>query len=468
MGDIANRQYGYEVFIGRTKLIEKSRFSPRTVDRALAELLKGGYLTPLTDPSPGKPVHYRFNFKGYEIQSRHSKQHGTSDVRQYGEGESISGTSDVRQYGGGSRANLPFTRAKNSHFPHVEQDLYPLNKKNRSINRSIKKESKDSFFSELGKCEEPEKLSKNLSDSPSTQKGETSQTYEESQIGNPEVAESEPPMAARTPHESLAAIGDEHPESASVPNGNHSETGSLSHESLAAMAGNNLGLDAKYLGSPLVLGSDDRKTPTNNLEVDPAEPKYSTDEGVALESSEKSGGPLATKDDAPVSKPRKRDLLFDAMAEAGGHDIENLTKAESKSIAVAKAQIRPLGATPEQVWQKADIYAKLHPTLDLTEWALVKHWSELTLEKLQDRIPTADKRTEGIAYLEHMVAQQRAETDATSLHDSDPRTRPEITISDEGPPVGVSGSNNEKDRRFPYLRHESCLKSSYRGCSAGA
>ena len=78
----------------------------------------------------------------------------------------------------------------------------------------------------------------------------------------------------------------------------------------------------------------------------------------------------------------------------------------------------------------------------------MKHWSELTLEKLQDRNPTADRRTDGIAYLEHMVAQQRAETDATSLHESDPRTRPEITISNERPPAGVSGSDHDKDRVF--------------------
>lgn len=85
------------------------------------------------------------------------------------------------------------------------------------------------------------------------------------------------------------------------------------------------------------------------------------------------------------TKPRKRDLLFDAMAEACGHDLTQLTKSSAAAIAKATSEIRPICKTPDEVWEKAAIYKKLHPDWVLTPSALAKYWSSLTLEQVDNQ-----------------------------------------------------------------------------------
>ena len=82
-----------------------------------------------------------------------------------------------------------------------------------------------------------------------------------------------------------------------------------------------------------------------------------------------------------AAKPRKRDLFFDAMAEACGHDLTQLTKSSAAMIAKATSEIRPICKTPDEIWAKAAIYKKLHPDWVLTPSALAKYWSELTQER---------------------------------------------------------------------------------------
>jgi hypothetical protein len=83
-------------------------------------------------------------------------------------------------------------------------------------------------------------------------------------------------------------------------------------------------------------------------------------------------------------KVRRRDPLFDAMALACGHDLENLTKSEGTAIGSAVSEIRHQpDVTPELVWAKAALYRALHPTWELTPRALVKHWSSLQPQQPQ-------------------------------------------------------------------------------------
>ena len=86
-----------------------------------------------------------------------------------------------------------------------------------------------------------------------------------------------------------------------------------------------------------------------------------------------------------TTKPRKRDLLFDAMAEACGHDLTQLTKSSAAAIAKATSEIRPICKTPDEVWEKAAIYKKLHPDWVLTPSALAKYWSSLKPEQVNNQ-----------------------------------------------------------------------------------
>ena len=81
---------------------------------------------------------------------------------------------------------------------------------------------------------------------------------------------------------------------------------------------------------------------------------------------------------AKEKREPRRDLLFDAMAEACGHALDTLTKPEAIAIGSSVAAIRLLpDVTPELIHQKAAIYQDLHPDWDLTPRALVKYWSAL-------------------------------------------------------------------------------------------
>lgn len=71
MGDIANAQHGYEIFVSDRRLAQEWPFTRGGATRARQELLKDGYLTVLDEAGgPGKPRTYRFEFKGAEHMRR--------------------------------------------------------------------------------------------------------------------------------------------------------------------------------------------------------------------------------------------------------------------------------------------------------------------------------------------------------------------------------------------------------------
>jgi hypothetical protein len=80
---------------------------------------------------------------------------------------------------------------------------------------------------------------------------------------------------------------------------------------------------------------------------------------------------------APAAPPRKADVLFEALASVGGHDLSRLTRAERGRINAAAKQLRELGATPDDVTAARKVWVSLYPSARCTVMALVNHWSEL-------------------------------------------------------------------------------------------
>lgn len=78
-----------------------------------------------------------------------------------------------------------------------------------------------------------------------------------------------------------------------------------------------------------------------------------------------------------AAPPRARDELFDALAEACRINPAELTKASRGSLNGALAQLRLVGATPNQVKVRANRYRQRYPEIALTPPSLAKHWPSL-------------------------------------------------------------------------------------------
>lgn len=80
-----------------------------------------------------------------------------------------------------------------------------------------------------------------------------------------------------------------------------------------------------------------------------------------------------------AAEPRKKspDLIFEALAKAGGHDLATLTANERGRINKAAKQLRDIDATPEQVEAAAKAYRAKYPTVPCTPLALVSNWTTL-------------------------------------------------------------------------------------------
>jgi hypothetical protein len=90
--------------------------------------------------------------------------------------------------------------------------------------------------------------------------------------------------------------------------------------------------------------------------------------------------PLVNRKGEPSRPSRKRDLLFEALADVGGHRLETLTRSERGRINAAAKDLREAGATPEQVERAAAAWRRLYPSAQLTVTALAAHWSRLVDE----------------------------------------------------------------------------------------
>lgn len=75
---------------------------------------------------------------------------------------------------------------------------------------------------------------------------------------------------------------------------------------------------------------------------------------------------------------RRRDALFDALAEACQLAPEDLTPSARGALNRALKDLRAVGATPDEIHRRAGQYRQMWPAVTLTPTALARHWAECT------------------------------------------------------------------------------------------
>jgi biotin operon repressor len=136
------------------------------------------------------------------------------------------------------------------------------------------------------------------------------------------------------------------------------------------------------------LRGDADDTPQIGATKDEQRGDISSDNGVtpvspepSLEPSDK---PLADK--PPESVTRKKDNLFEVIAEVCGISLTGMTRSSRGQLNKAVKELREIGTTEEQVRHKAKAYRAQYPNATLTPTALIKHWSSFAeLEKKHQR-----------------------------------------------------------------------------------
>lgn len=97
------------------------------------------------------------------------------------------------------------------------------------------------------------------------------------------------------------------------------------------------------------------------------------DQGTRERGSRDQGNMIAPTNGAT----RRRDELFDALAEACSVDVPSLTKSGLGAFTGALKQLRDVEATPNQVKVRARRYRATFRSVSLTAPALAKHWASL-------------------------------------------------------------------------------------------
>lgn len=92
---------------------------------------------------------------------------------------------------------------------------------------------------------------------------------------------------------------------------------------------------------------------------------------------------------APDGGGRKRDELFEAVAESANIDWHRLTPTARKSINAALKELRAVDATPNDVRARASQFRSKFPQASLTPMALAKHWPALTAQPAAAHVPGA-------------------------------------------------------------------------------
>jgi DNA-binding Lrp family transcriptional regulator len=90
-------------------------------------------------------------------------------------------------------------------------------------------------------------------------------------------------------------------------------------------------------------------------------------------------------DKPPESSTRKKDTLFETVAEVCGISTGNLTRSSRGQLNKAVKELREINATDEQVRLKAKAYKRQYQNAALTPMALVKHWSSFAVVEKQQR-----------------------------------------------------------------------------------
>lgn len=87
----------------------------------------------------------------------------------------------------------------------------------------------------------------------------------------------------------------------------------------------------------------------------------------------------------------KRDELFDTLAEVCGIDPSELTRSARGALNRALADLRAVGATPDEIRARSAQHRRKWPNIAVTAPSLAKHWPELT-------VPNRGRWDEGVRY----------------------------------------------------------------------
>lgn len=99
---------------------------------------------------------------------------------------------------------------------------------------------------------------------------------------------------------------------------------------------------------------------------------------------ERPAEPIVRKPKRQEPKERQRthrDDLFDALCGIDRADPAELTRSQGSHYGRLVTQLDEVGATAQQVTERAMRYRRLHPDWECTAAAVVKHWATLTMSK---------------------------------------------------------------------------------------
>lgn len=92
-----------------------------------------------------------------------------------------------------------------------------------------------------------------------------------------------------------------------------------------------------------------------------------------------------------TARPRKVDPIFDALVEAFGIDLSQITKPARGELNSAAKSIRDVGGTPEQIHRAVRRYRAEWPDIACTPSAIVKHWHRFAYEPATSQRKPADE-----------------------------------------------------------------------------
>lgn len=111
------------------------------------------------------------------------------------------------------------------------------------------------------------------------------------------------------------------------------------------------------------------------------------------ESSSEDSGPPDGGDAGASDSQRPRDHVFEALIEVCELDASALTKSERGKANKAAKELRDIGATPDGIRARAQVYRQRWPECDLTPTALSSNYGQLgTAPKPNGTAPTSGPR----------------------------------------------------------------------------
>lgn len=100
-------------------------------------------------------------------------------------------------------------------------------------------------------------------------------------------------------------------------------------------------------------------------------------EQIRSQAAPAAGAGAPTKGAQPKGRGRRRDEVFEAVAESCGLALDGLTKSARGQLNRAANELREVGAEPTEIRQRAAVYAERYRGATLTPTALAKHWPSL-------------------------------------------------------------------------------------------